>query len=61
MVGKGTCETEVVGSNSSYARINRTHAYSRKKSRDLQLFYFSTQKNDACHLCVDIGDRLRIP
>jgi len=23
--------------------------------------YFSTQKNNACHLCVDIGDVLRIP
>ena len=50
---------------------NRTRAYSCKKLRDLQknLFlifipatniYFSMQKNDVRHLCVDIGDGLRI-
>jgi len=67
VVGKGTREAEVVGLNPSNAGKNRTRAYSRKKSRDLrllfplQIFYFSTQKNDARHLCVDIGDGLRIP
>ena len=68
-------EAEIVGSNPSNARKNHTRAYSRKNSRDLWWekensflifisaanIYFSTQKNDARHLCVDIGDRLRIP
>ena len=36
MVGKGTCEAEVVGSNPDNVGKNRTCAYSRKKSRDLR-------------------------
>ena len=36
MVGEGTREDEVVGSNPSNAEKNRTRAYSRKKSRDLR-------------------------
>ena len=71
VVGKGTREAEVVGSNPRNAGKNRTRAYSCKKLRDLQknLFlifiptaniYFNMQKNDARHLCVDIGDGLRI-
>jgi len=39
VVGKGTREAEVVGSNSSNAGKNRTRAYSRKKSRDLRLLF----------------------
>ena len=48
MEGKGTREVEVVGSNPGNGGKNRTRAYSRKKSRDLQIFihaaniYFST-------------------
>ena len=37
VVGEGTREAEVVGSNPSNAEKNRTRAYSRKKSRDLRL------------------------
>ena len=61
VVGEGMREAEVVGSNPSNAKKNRTRAYSRKKSRDLRWekenillifisaanIYFSTQKNDA--------------
>ena len=36
VVGKGNREAEIVGSNPSNARKNHTHAYSRKKSRDLR-------------------------
>ena len=36
VVGKGTHEAEVVGSNSGNTGKNRTRAYSRKKSRDLR-------------------------
>jgi hypothetical protein len=36
VVGEGTREAEVVGSNPSNAEKNRTCAYSRKKSRDLR-------------------------
>ena len=38
VVGKDTREAEVVGSNPSNAEKNRTRAYSRKKSRDLQIY-----------------------
>ena len=60
VVGKGTREAEVVGSNPDNAGKNHTRPYSLKKSRGLQLLFLSTQKNDAHHLCVDIGDGLRI-
>ena len=70
IVGEGTREAEVVGSSPSNAEKNRTRAYSLKKSHNLKIFffifipaaniYFSTQKNDARHLCVDIGEGLRI-
>ena len=33
VVGKGTREAEIMGSNSGNARKNRTRAYSRKKLR----------------------------
>ena len=73
MVWKGTREAELVDSNPSSARKNCTRAYSRKKNHawdkeniflifiSAANIYFSTQKNDARHLCVDIGDGLRIP
>ena len=82
MVGKGTREAKVVGSNPGNTGKNRTRTYLCKKLRDLRKknrnslgekeniflifihtanIYSSTQKNDARHLCVDIGDRLRIP
>ena len=38
VVGEGMREAEVVGSNPSNAEKNRTRAYSRKKSRDLQIY-----------------------
>ena len=39
VVGKGTREAEVVGSNPDNAGKNRTRAYSLKKSRGLQLLF----------------------
>ena len=53
-----------MGSNSSNAGKNRTRAYSRKKSRvgKKKIFFFiQAAIDDARHLCVDIGDGLRIP
>ena len=38
VVGKSMREAEVVGSNPSNAEKNRTRAYLRKKSRDLQIY-----------------------
>ena len=73
MVGKRTREVEVVGSNLGNAGKNRTRAYSHKKQLMWEIeninlifihaanIYFSTQKNDACYLCVDIDDGLKIP
>ena len=45
VVGKGTRETEVVGSNPSNARKNRTRAYSRKKSHDLRHAHIREKEN----------------
>jgi len=39
VVGKGTREAEVVGSNPDNAGKNHTRAYSLKKSRGLQLLF----------------------
>ena len=77
MAGKGTHEAEVVGSNpGNIEKIARAHTREKnhetceragKKKIFFWIFihaaniYFSTQKNDARHLCVDIGDGLRIP
>ena len=36
VVGKGTCEAEIVGSNPGKGRKNRTRTYLRKKSRDFE-------------------------
>ena len=44
VVGEGTREAKVVGSNPSNAGKNRTHAYSRKKSRDLQIFILARNR-----------------
>ena len=51
MVGNGTHEAKVVGSNPS----------NNEKNCVTENIYFNTQKNDAHHLCVDIGDGLRQP
>ena len=61
MVGEGTREAEVVGLNPSNVEKNRTRTYSCIFFIHAANIYFSTQKNDARHLCVDIGDGLRIP
>ena len=44
VVGEGTHEADVAGSNPSNAGKNRTRAYSRKKSLDLPLFDFFCTK-----------------
>ena len=69
---KGTREAEIVNSNPGNGGKNRTRAYSRKKylsgyPRIFFIFiptrniYFNIQNNDARHLCVKIGDGLRLP
>ena len=66
------CEAEVVGLNPGNAGKNRATCDLRrerggKKKRFFLIFihaaniYFSTQKNDARHLCVDISAGLRLP
>ena len=57
-----------MGSNPDNVRKNRMRAYSQTEKENIFLIfihaaniYFSTQKNDARHLCVDIGGALRIP
>ena len=64
------CHTEVVGSNpSNDGKIACAHIRAKKIPRLIFILifihtaniYFSTQKNDARHLYVDIGDGLKIP
>jgi hypothetical protein len=62
VVSEGTREAEVVGSNPS----NAEKIVCAKKEFFFIFIhavniYFNMQKNDARHLCVDIGDGLRIP
>jgi len=63
VVGEGTREAEVVGSNPS--NVGKNHAAcdagavgKRKYLIFIQTanIYFSMQKYDTRHLCVDIGD-----
>jgi len=70
VVGKSTREAEVMVSNPSNAGKNRaTCDASAVEKRNFNFFifihianiYFTMQKNDIRHLCVDIGDGLRIP
>ena len=68
VVGKGTREVDVAGLNPSNGRKNRATwgASAVGKRKHFLIFihteniYFNIQKNDVRHLCVDIGDMLRL-
>ena len=67
MVGEDTREAEVVGSNPNNAGKNHAACDAGAVGKRKYLIfihaahiYFSTQKNDARYLCIDIGDGLRI-
>ena len=74
MIRKRTCEAEIVGSNPGNGKKSHARIFAQKiaqarweKENIFLIFihaaniYFNTQKNGVRHLCVDIGDGLRIP
>ena len=64
MVREGTREAKVVGSNPDNARKNRATCDASAVGNFFFIYsentYFNMQKNDVRHLCVDIGDGLRL-